>query len=178
MTPPSCPTTPPPHQAAGTKRFPADRTPESSPKSKPLQKVFKSAMLKVKSSIQNAFKLSKEAEELGDNPKFGLLRFWKKGTAADKKAYFEREDERAEDDQSQKDVAEKTVTADKKIHKRDLARLCQQKQRALMKEKEIEEGARSPGGTKRKIRPMNLSDETDPSLKKIKGNIPELMWPA
>ncbi|PPR06353.1 hypothetical protein CVT26_004627 [Gymnopilus dilepis] len=144
--------TPPPRQVAGTKRSAVDQTPERSLKSKPVQKIFKSAVQKVKSSIRNALELSKEAEDLGDNPKFGLLRYWSKGTAADKQAYFDREDERAENDRSEKDVAEKTVATDKKLHERDLAKRRQQKRRSLMKKREIKEGVHSPGSTKRKVR--------------------------
>lgn len=49
-------------------------------------------------------------------------------------------------------VAEKNVATDKKLHERDLAKLRQQRRRSIMNEREIKEGVRSPGGTKRKVR--------------------------
>ncbi|KAF8885849.1 hypothetical protein CPB84DRAFT_1750045, partial [Gymnopilus junonius] len=144
-----------------------DRTPPSSPGSSRKEPSWKkSPMQKMKSAIQNALELSREAEELGDNSKFGLLRFWKKGTAADKKAHFDREDERAEEYRSNNDIQAKDTGMEKKLHERSLAKLHQQKHQQLHKNREIQEGLHSLGGTKRKVVEMEISDTTDLSLKK------------
>ncbi|KIJ90294.1 hypothetical protein K443DRAFT_15356 [Laccaria amethystina LaAM-08-1] len=132
----------------------------------------------VSSAIQNAFEMSQEAEDLGQEPKFGLLKFFSKGTVEDKKAYFEREDERAKNARSLNNFEEQNVMMEKKLHERELARHRQQRRRKSLKEQEIKDRVRSPGGTKRKLIEMKLEDSTDPSLKKIKGNIAELTRPA
>jgi len=95
--------------------------------------------------------VAKEAKDLGEDSKFGLLKFFSMGTAQDKKAYFEREDERAANTQSITDNNVKTQDLDKKEHERELGRLRQQKRRGLLKVQEIKTGERSPGGTKRKV---------------------------
>ena len=106
----------------------------------------------VSSSIRNAFSVSKEAEDLCEEPKFGLLKFFSKGTTEDKKAYFAREDERAENTRSINGYHAKHRDMDKKEHEREQGRLRQQKRRQLLKEQEIKIGARSPKGTKSKVR--------------------------
>jgi len=60
----------------------------------------KPMLKKVTSAICNAFEMASEAEDTGKKCKFGLLKFFSKGTADNKKAYFEREDARAEISQS------------------------------------------------------------------------------
>lgn len=106
---------------------------------------------KIISNIRNAFLSSKEAEDLGGQPKFGLLKFFSKGTTEDKRAYFAREDERAVNAQSMDDYHAKNNETDRKGHERGLAKLCQKERRQLLKEQEIRTGVRSPGGTKRKV---------------------------
>lgn len=72
-------------------------TPEGSPHVKGKKKP---KLRKVVSAIHSAFVVAKEAKALGKYSKFGLLKFFLRGTADDKKAYFDREDEQAETMQS------------------------------------------------------------------------------
>jgi hypothetical protein len=95
--------------------------------------------------------VSKESKDLGQEPKFGLLKFFSKGTAEDKKAYFAREDERAENTRSLNNFEAQNLHVEKKLHERELARHRQQRRRQLVKEMEIKAKVRSPGGTKRKV---------------------------
>jgi hypothetical protein len=144
ITPLSRPVTPPTQIAHSSKRM---LTPERSPqghkkKSKPIM---------ITSAIRNAFELSKERKDLGQEPKFGLLKFFLKGTAADKNAYFARENERAENTQSLNNVEVQNLQMEKKQHERELACCRQQKRRQLLKETEIKAKVHSPGGTKRKV---------------------------
>ena len=138
------PGTPPPPTASSSKRM---LTPEGSP----CDDAKRPKLKKITSAIRNAFQVAKEAKDLGEESKFGLLNFFSRGTAQDKRAYFEREDERAANIQSVTDNNVKNVNADKKEHERELGRLRQQKRRQLLKVKEIKSGERSPGGTKRKV---------------------------
>ena len=87
ITPLSRPVTPPTQIASSSKRT---LTPEGSPQG---HEKKKSKLKTITSAIWNAFELSKETKDLGQEPKFGLLKFFSKGTAEDKKAYFAREDE-------------------------------------------------------------------------------------
>ncbi len=139
------PGTPPPPTASSSKRM---LTPEGSPcddaKKKPKLK-------KITSAIRNAFQVAKEAKDLGEESKFGLLNFFSRGTAQDKRAYFEREDERAENTQSVTENNVKNENTDKKEHEQELGRLRQQKRRQLLKVEEIKAGERSLGGTKQKV---------------------------
>jgi hypothetical protein len=70
-----CPRTPPPPTASSSKRM---LTPEGSPcddaKKKPKLK-------KITSAIRNAFQVAKEAKDICDKSKFGLLNFFSRGTA-------------------------------------------------------------------------------------------------
>jgi hypothetical protein len=89
ITPLSCPVTPPTQIASSSKRM---LTPEGSPQGH--EKKLK--LKKITSTIRDVFKLSKERKDLGQEPKFGLIKFFSKGTAEDKKAYFARENEQAD----------------------------------------------------------------------------------
>src|SRR6266545_7682112 len=102
---------------------------------------------KITSAIRNAFQVAKEAKDLSEESKFGLLNIFSRGTAQDKRAYFEREDKRAANTQLVTDNNLKNENTDKKEHERELGRLRQQKQRKLLKVKEIKTGEHSPGGT-------------------------------
>ena len=124
--------------AVGSKRSHADRGPD---KKKPKLKV-------VASAIQNA--LSKAAD--GESSKNGLLAYFSKGTAEDRANFFAREDERFEQTRSQSIADTKDMDAKKKLHKRERAKLRQQKHRQIQREKEVQNGTRSPGGRKRKVR--------------------------
>jgi hypothetical protein len=90
ITPLSRPGTPPTQIASSSKRM---LTPEGSPQG---HEKKKSKLKTITSAIRNAFELSKETKDLCQEPRFGLLKFFSKGTAEDKMAYFAREDERAE----------------------------------------------------------------------------------
>ena len=95
---------------------------------------------KVASTIHNALEVAREAEDLGEKSKFGLLKFFSKGTAGNKKAYFKREDARAEIAQSIDSSEAQNLKMGKTLHDRDLARHRQQKQRKGLKEQEIKCG--------------------------------------
>jgi hypothetical protein len=102
---------------------------------------------KITSSVRNATQISNETGK----PKIGLLKFFSKGTPADTKAYWDREEERVAVIQSSNDYNAKNLDMEKKVHERDLARVRQQKRRKLKKNGEIHDGTRSPRGTKRKV---------------------------
>jgi len=141
--PSSLPATPP--QASSSKRT---LTPEGSPR---VDGEKKPRLKKIVSAIRNAFDVAQEAEDLGEESKFGLLKFFSKGKAADKKAYFAREDERAANMHSVNDYDSRQRAMNIKDHKREQGRLRQQKRRRLLKDEEIRGGVRSPRGTKRKV---------------------------
>ena len=141
--PTSLPVTPP--QASSSKRT---LTPEGSPR---VDGEKKPRLKKIVSAIRNAFDVAQEAEDLGEESKFGLLKFFSKGKAADKKAYFAREDERAANMHSVNDYDSRQRAMNIKDHKREQGRLRQQKRRRLLKDEEIRGGVRSPRGTKRKV---------------------------
>jgi hypothetical protein len=105
---------------------------------------------KITSSVRNATEIS---QEIG-KPKLGLLKFFSKGTPADTKAYWDREEERVAVTQSSNDYDTRYLGMEKKVHERDLARLRQQKRRKLKKNSEIHDGTRSPRGTKRKVQQL------------------------
>ena len=86
------------------------------PEGSPCDDAKKPKLKKITSSIRNAFQVAKEAEDLGKESKFGLLNFFSKGTAQDKRAYFEREDERVANTQSVTDNSVKNKNTDKKEH--------------------------------------------------------------
>jgi hypothetical protein len=105
----------------------------------------------VMSAISRALKISEEEKKLGEKPQNGLLKFFSKGTEEDRAAYFRREDEKAAAVQSQAEAYRKHQDAKKKLRERELARERQQKRRKKLKNEGILSGARSPGGTKRKV---------------------------
>lgn len=90
------------------------------------------------------------ASEVGD-PKIGLLKFFSKGTQEDTKAYWAREEEIAIAARSKEKFQDQVVGMEKKVHDRELARVRQQRRRQKLKEEEIQQGERSPGGRKRKV---------------------------
>jgi len=144
--PTSLPATPPtPPQASSSKRT---LTPEGSPC---VDGEEKPRLKKIVSAIRNVFDVAQEAEDLGEESKFGLLKFFSKGKAADKKAYFAREDERAANMHSVNDYDSRQRVMNIKDHKREQGRLRQQKRRRLLKDEEIRGGVHSPRGTKRKV---------------------------
>jgi len=71
--------------------------------------------------------MAQEAEDLGEESKFGLLKFFSKGKAADKKAYFVREDEQVANMHSVNDYDSRQRAMNIKDHKREQGRLWQQK---------------------------------------------------
>ncbi|KAF8233019.1 hypothetical protein L208DRAFT_1268982 [Tricholoma matsutake] len=135
----------------------------------------KSKLKMITSTIRNVFELSKERKDLGQEPKFGLLKFFSKGTVEDKKAYFARENEQAENMQSLNNVEVQNLQMEKKQHERELAFPLQSLPTKKIKETEIKAKVRA---VKQKLIEMELKDSTDPSLKKIKGNIVELTQPV
>lgn len=117
----------------------------SGEKEKPIKKTIMSA-------ISRALKKSEEEKKMGKEMESGLLKLFSKGTAEDRAAYFQREDEKAAAIRSQDDAYRKHEHAKKKLRERELARERQQRQRKKLKNQDIFTGACSPGGTKRKVR--------------------------
>ena len=105
----------------------------------------------VESAISRALRESEEEKKLGKKTGSGLLKFFSKGTAEDRAAYFRREDEKAAAMRSQEKAYEKHQHAKKRLRERELARERQQRRRKKLKNQDIYTGARSPGGTKRKV---------------------------
>jgi hypothetical protein len=110
-------------------------------------------------AIQDAFTTAQDAEDLDEDPKFGLLKYFSKGMAEDKKAYFEREIERAANTMSLDDHSQKKREIKKKQHERELAHLRQQRRRQLQKNQEIRAGVHSSRGSKQKVRSDQRSSE-------------------
>lgn len=92
-----------------------------------------------------------EFTERAGNAKGGLLNWFKQGTKADTKAYWDRQEEEAAVRRSNDDYIATNYAIKKKLHERELVRIRVQKHRALKKENEVKNGTRSPGGTKRKV---------------------------
>jgi hypothetical protein len=116
-------------------------TPSASPKKKQNR-------LQATSSIRNALEIA--SEPTYGSPK-GLLRFWKRGSQAQVKEYWDRELETiraAEDDEAHSTAVKKSKSA---AHKREAAKLRKKRQREREKDAEIRAGVRSPEGTKRKV---------------------------
>ncbi len=104
------PGTPPPPTASSSKRMLTLKgSPCDDAKKRPKLK-------KITSAIRNAFQVAKEAKDLSEESKFGLLNFFSRSTAQDKRMYFEREDERAANTQSVTDNNLKNENTDKKEH--------------------------------------------------------------
>ncbi len=150
FTPSSPSLTPPTQIASSSKRM---LTPEGSPQGHEKKKL---KLKTITSAIRNAFELSKETKDLGQEPKFGLLKFFSKGTVEDKMAYFAREDERAENTWSFNDVEVQNLQMEKKLHERKLAHRRQQKRWQLLKETEIKAKVHSPGRTKHKVSTIEI----------------------
>jgi hypothetical protein len=144
ITPLSRPVTPPTQIVSSSKWM---LTPEDSLAPQGHEKK-KSKLKTITSTIQNASELSKERKDLGQEPKFGLLKFFSKGTVEDKKAYFARENDQAENMWSLNNVEVQNLQIEKKQHERELVHCCQRKRRQLVKETEIKVKVCSPGGTK------------------------------
>jgi hypothetical protein len=150
ITPLSHPVTPPTQIASSSKQM---LTPEGSPQGHEKKKL---KLKNITSTIRDAFKLSKERKDLGQEPKSGLLKFFSKVTAKDKKTYFVRENERAENMQSLNNVEVQNLQMEKKQHERELVCCHQQKRRQLIKKTEIKVQVRSSGGTKQKVSSINF----------------------
>lgn len=104
-------------------------------------------MLKRESSIRKALDFSKDNQ--GSN--IGLLKYFGQGTKEDVEEYWKKEEERSAVIREKENFKKRTVDIEKKLHKRDLARVRQQRKRDRIKEREVKEGVRSPGGKKRKV---------------------------
>lgn len=70
--------------------------------------------------------------------------------------YWKREEERTVVNLEKKDFKKKSVDMEKKLYKRELARVRQQRKRDRIKGREINQGVRSPGGRKRKVSQISL----------------------
>jgi hypothetical protein len=131
-------------QDTNTKRLYSERitnTPPASPQKKWTH-------VQATSSIRNALEIAND--DTYGSPK-GLLHFWKKGSQAEVKEFWDhkRESRRAaEDDDAHSITVKKSKST---TNKRDAAKLRKQRQRQHEKEAEIRAGVRSPGGTKRKV---------------------------
>ena len=104
-------------------------------------------MLKRESSIRSALEFAKEHQDSN----IGLLKYFSQGTKEEMDAYWKRVEERTVVDRERQHFDKKSVDMDKKQYERELARVRQQRKRERIKEKEIKEGVRSPGGKKCKV---------------------------
>ena len=117
------------------------RTPDPIPSKRPECK-------RVASSIRVAL----DSVTKDEGKSHGLLKFFSKGTKEDTKAYWAREEETAAATQSNSEAFNShVVDVEKKQHERDLARNRQRKHRQKLKDEDIQNELRSPGGTKRKV---------------------------
>jgi hypothetical protein len=103
-------------------------------------------MLMRESSVRKALEFGKDQDS-----KTGLLKYFSQGAKEDMDVYWKKEEERTSVDQEKKNFQKKTAATEKKLHKRELARVRQQKKRDHMKERDVKTGVRSPGGRKRKV---------------------------
>ena len=104
-------------------------------------------MLKRDSSVRSALEFAKDHQDSN----IGLLKYFRQGTKDDVDAYWKKEEERSAVSREKGDFQKKAVDMEKKLHKRELARIRQRRKREIMKKKEVREGVRSPGGKKRKV---------------------------
>ena len=109
-------------------------------------------MLKRESSVRSALEFAKRHQDSN----IGLLKYFSQGTKEDVDVYWKREEERSAVSQEKKNVEKKVVDMEKKLHKRELALIRQRRRRGIIKEMEVREGIRSPGGKKRKVN-QNIS---------------------
>ena len=105
------------------------------------------SMLKRESSIRKALEFSKDHQDHN----MGLLKYFSQGRKEDVDAYWKKEEERTAVNQEKKNFLKKAVDMERKLHKRELARVRQQRKRDKRKAREVKEGVRSPGGKKRKV---------------------------
>ena len=103
-------------------------------------------MLKRESSIWKALEFGKDQ---GSNT--GLLKFFNQGTKEGMDTYWKKEEEHVAVNEEKKGFKKKLVIMERKLHKRELGQIRQQKMRDRIKEREIKNGVRSPGGKKRKV---------------------------
>ena len=120
---------------------------ESQKKTSPPPTTTPKPVLKRDSSIRKALDFSKDNK--GSN--IGLLKYFGQGTKEDIEEYWKKEEERSAVNQEKEDFKKKSVDMEKRLHKRELARVRQQRKRDKIKEREVKEGVRSPGGKKRKV---------------------------
>lgn len=112
-------------------------------------------ILKRDSSVRSALEFAKQHKESN----IGLLKYFSQGTKDDVDTYWKKEEERTAVNQEKRNFKEKSANMEKKQHKRELARIRQQRKRDRIKKKEVKEGVRSPGGKKRKVN-QNLPTKT------------------
>ena len=109
-------------------------------------------ILKRESSIRKALEFGKDHPDSTT----GLLKYFSQGTKEDGDTYWKREEERTVVNLEKKDFKKKSVDMEKKLYKRELARVRQQRKRDRIKGREINQGVRSPGGRKRKVSQISL----------------------
>ena len=90
-------------------------------------------MLKRESSIRKALDFSKDNQ--GSN--IGLLKYFGQGTKEDVEEYWKKEEERSAVIREKENFKKRTVDIEKKLHKRDLAWVRQQRKRDRIKEREV-----------------------------------------
>jgi hypothetical protein len=104
-------------------------------------------ILKRESSVRKALEFRKDHQDSN----IGLLNYFSQGTKEDVDAYWKKEEERTAVNEEKKNFKKKSVDMERKLHKRDLAWVRQQRKRSRIKEREVKEGVRSPGGKKPKV---------------------------
>jgi hypothetical protein len=163
ITPPSLPTK--------SKRFLGDYTVNSPPIS-PKKK-------KPKIQVSSATRIAiQEAEARSGETAHGLLRFYRPSTwqvEYNKTVVKQIEESKLEMEKREKQLEAAAIR--KKAHERENARLRKQKSRLMKKKKEVYTGIRSPGGTKRKFKELQLEDGPSSFELQEKG-LPELSRPA
>ncbi|KAF5341815.1 hypothetical protein D9611_001843 [Ephemerocybe angulata] len=127
------------------------------------------------SSIRAALELSDDVED--DGKKRGILNFFKKATPEERELQKAREIEKLKRTQETAEYEKAMDVAAKKKRAQELARARKANERKRKKLTEIQAGLRSPGGTKRKIKELNL---TDTNVKRFRGmnSVAELSRPA
>ncbi|RXW18423.1 hypothetical protein EST38_g7441 [Candolleomyces aberdarensis] len=128
------------------------------------------------SSIRRALSIAENAENENELP--GLLKWMKKATATEHDLQVARDHENLKATQEDRELQETLAKITKEEQKREGAKIRKQNERARKKEDEIAHGLRSPGGTKRKIKQMELTDTTESSKRFKENSVAELSRPT
>lgn len=130
---------------------PFRRHPEKAPKTPSPSPERQHGRIQIKSSVRKALDQTVGAAQRG------ILNFFKKASEKEKVSYQTRAAERQQEIAAEVEHDNRRMKERQKIHARDLNWLRQQRHREKIKVLEIQEGTRSPNGTKkRKVRWCDL----------------------